>query len=127
VQFVRHGTDIPERLLQLHEDGRVVFFCGAGISDPRGCPAFPVGGWRAHQALSVTPDPCSSPPSRLASSTRPSVCWNQMSSVVGKPCAVRWQRPAPDLTAPNATSTHEALLTLAQNREGRTRLITTNF
>ena len=33
----------------------------------------------------------------------------------------------PNLTAPNATATHEALLTLAQNREGRTRLITTNF
>lgn len=33
----------------------------------------------------------------------------------------------PDLTAPSATATHEALLTLAQDREGRTRLITTNF
>lgn len=34
MQFVRHGPDIPERLLQLHEDKRVVFFCGAGISYP---------------------------------------------------------------------------------------------
>lgn len=25
------GPDIPERLLQAHEDGRVVFFCVAGI------------------------------------------------------------------------------------------------
>lgn len=33
----------------------------------------------------------------------------------------------PDLTAPSATATHEALLTLAQDRKGRTRLITTNF
>jgi len=40
MQFVRHGPDIPERLLQLHEDGRVVFFCSAGISCPAGLPGF---------------------------------------------------------------------------------------
>jgi len=33
----------------------------------------------------------------------------------------------PDLGAPNATVTHEALLTLGNSRAGRTRLITTNF
>ena len=40
MQFVRHGPDIPERLLQAHEDGRVVFFCGAGISYPARIPDF---------------------------------------------------------------------------------------
>ena len=30
MQFVRNGPDIPDSLLQAHEDGRVVFFCGAG-------------------------------------------------------------------------------------------------
>ena len=38
--FATHGPDIPERLLQVHEDGRVVFFCGAGISYPAGLPGF---------------------------------------------------------------------------------------
>lgn len=33
----------------------------------------------------------------------------------------------PDLSAPNATATHEALLTLSKCRNGHTRLITTNF
>jgi len=33
----------------------------------------------------------------------------------------------PDLTAPNAFATHEALLKLARLRDGRLRLITTNF
>ena len=33
----------------------------------------------------------------------------------------------PDTSAPNATATHDALLTLAECRERRTRLITTNF
>lgn len=40
MQFVRHGPDIPERLLQAHEDGRVAFFCGAGISYPARLPGF---------------------------------------------------------------------------------------
>ena len=38
--FVTNGPDIPEHLLQAHEDGHVVFFCGAGISAPAGLPLF---------------------------------------------------------------------------------------
>ena len=34
MQFVKNGPEVPERLLQKHEDGRVVIFCGTGISYP---------------------------------------------------------------------------------------------
>lgn len=40
MQFVTNGPDIPDTLLQAHEEGRVVFFCGAGISYPAGLPGF---------------------------------------------------------------------------------------
>lgn len=40
MQFVTNGPDIPEALLQAHEEGRLVFFCGAGISYPAGLPGF---------------------------------------------------------------------------------------
>lgn len=40
MQFIAGGPDIPEALLQAHEDGRVIFFCGAGISYPAGLPDF---------------------------------------------------------------------------------------
>jgi NAD-dependent SIR2 family protein deacetylase len=40
MQFVKGGPDVPEVLLQAHEEGRVVFFCGAGISYPAGLPVF---------------------------------------------------------------------------------------
>jgi NAD-dependent SIR2 family protein deacetylase len=40
MQFVASGPDIPDPLLQAHEEGRVVFFCGAGISYPAGLPGF---------------------------------------------------------------------------------------
>lgn len=40
MQFVTNGPDIPESLLQAHEEERVIFFCGAGISYPAGLPDF---------------------------------------------------------------------------------------
>lgn len=40
MQFVTQGPDIPDALLQAHEEGRVVFFCGAGISYPADLPGF---------------------------------------------------------------------------------------
>jgi NAD-dependent SIR2 family protein deacetylase len=40
MQFIKNGPDIPEHLLQRHEDGKVIFFCGAGISTAAGYPTF---------------------------------------------------------------------------------------
>lgn len=40
MQFVADGPDVPEELLQAHEEEKVVFFCGAGISYPAGLPGF---------------------------------------------------------------------------------------
>ena len=40
MQFIENGPDIPDSLLQAHEEGRVIFFCGAGVSYPAGLPGF---------------------------------------------------------------------------------------
>ena len=56
MQFVRHGPDIPERLLQAHEDGRVVFFCGAGISYPAHLPGFAGLVENLYATLATTPN-----------------------------------------------------------------------
>ncbi len=40
MQFITDGPDIPDVLLQAHEEERVVFFCGAGISYPAGLKGF---------------------------------------------------------------------------------------
>ena len=55
--FVTNGPDIPERLLQAHEEGRVVFFCGAGISYPAGLPNFAGLVTRIYKELGVHPNP----------------------------------------------------------------------
>ena len=35
MQLVANGPDLPDALMQAHEEGCVVFFCGAGISYPK--------------------------------------------------------------------------------------------
>lgn len=40
MQFISNGPDVPDELLRLHEEGEVVFFCGAGISMGAGLPDF---------------------------------------------------------------------------------------
>lgn len=40
MRFIENGPDIPPRLLRDHQDGKVVFFCGAGISIKHGFPGF---------------------------------------------------------------------------------------
>jgi hypothetical protein len=128
VQFIRRGPDIPERLLQAHEDGRVVFFCGAGISYPAKLPGFSKLVDRLYRALSVTPNPVQQ--SAIKAGQFDTAIGLLEADVVGGREMVRRALATilqPDLTARNATATHEALLTLSQNREGRTRLITTNF
>jgi hypothetical protein len=128
VQFVRNGPDIPERLLQAHEDGRVVFFCGAGISFPARLPGFGRLVEELYDALA--PAPTAMQRAAMKAGQFDTAVGLLESEVVGGRETVRKALAGiltPDLSAPNATATHEALLTLARNRTGRTRLITTNF
>jgi len=128
VQFITNGPDVPDALLQAHEEGRVVFFCGAGISYPAGLPGFSGLVDRLYQALSITPNLVQQ--SAIKAGQFDTAIGLLEGDVVGGRGMVRTELATiltPNLSAPNATATHEALLTLAQNREGRTRLITTNF
>lgn len=98
MQFIANGPDIPDALLQAHEDGRVVFFCGAGIyyPYPAGLPGF---------------EGLADEIYRLVGTTR-----NALAKAL-----------QPKLRRKGATNTHAALLQLARNREGALRLVTTNF
>ncbi len=105
-----------------------MFFCGAGISYPARLPGFSGLVDRLYKALSVTPNPVQQ--SAIKAGQFDTAIGLLEADVVGGRGRVRRELAtilAPNLTAPNATATHEAILTLAQNREGRTRLITTNF
>jgi len=128
MQFVRHGPDIPERLLQAHEDGRVVFFCGAGISYPAGLPGFEGLVRGVMQRTGEPPDATEDDLLRQEQFDRALGLYEHR--LQGGRSAVRRWLPdvlTPDLTRPRALTTHVALLALARNRRGEIKLVTTNF
>jgi len=128
MQFVRNGPDIPERLLQAHEEGRVVFFCGAGISYPARLPSF--GGLVSELYKELGEPPNAIQQAAIKAGQFDTAIGLLEAGIIGGRETVRRKLVkilTPDLSAPNATATHEALLTLAKDRDGRVRLITTNF
>ena len=128
MQFVKRGPDIPERLLQAHEDGQVVFFCGAGISYPAGLPTFTGLVDRLYEDMGIDPDPVEA--KAIKGGQYDTAVGLLEAKVMGGRQTVRKALArilTPNLTARNATATHQALLTLGRSRDARTRLVTTNF
>ena len=128
MQFVKGGPDIPERLLQAHEDGRVVFFCGAGISYPARLPGFANLVDQLYSRLHITPDPIQT--AAIKAKRYDTAVALLETGVVDGRRTVREKISeilVPDVSARDATATHDALLTLGKNRRDQTRLITTNF
>ncbi|KTB95730.1 anti-phage defense-associated sirtuin Dsr1 [Pseudomonas syringae] len=128
MQLVANGPEIPNELLQAHEDGRVVFFCGAGISYPADLPDFEGLVKRIYDTVGTD----------FSDIERQAFDKKQFDAMLdllerrlpGQRCEVRHalaQSLKPKLNLKNATRTHEALLHLAQTRAGPMRLVTTNF
>jgi hypothetical protein len=130
MQFVKNGPDVPEKLLQAHEEGRVVFFCGAGISFPAKLPGFGRLVRELYKVVGVTPNAVQE--QALKS--------NQFDTAVSLLEAVKptneWRRDVrkemakllqPDYSSSKATLTHKALLQLSTTFENKIHLITTNF
>ncbi len=128
VQIVSNGPDVPDALLQAHEEGRVVFFCGAGISYPAGLPGFKGLVEQIYQRIGTM----------LSESERTAFERGQFDTTLdllerrypGQRVAVRRVLPqvlVPKLRRKGATETQTALLRLASNRDGALRLVTTNF
>lgn len=128
MQFITDGPDIPDSLLQAHEEGRVVFFCGAGISYPAGLPGFCGLVKKIYELNGTTP----------SAIERKALELGQFDATLdllerrlpGQRLAVRRalaKALRPKLYRKGATETHSAILRLALSREGALRLVTTNF
>lgn len=128
MQLVANGPDIPDVLLQAHEEGRVVFFCGAGISYPAGLPGFKGLVDAIYRLVGTVRDPIEQEAYER----------NQFDATLdllerrlpGQRLAVRKalaEALQPNLRRKGAADTHKALLQLARSREGALRLVTTNF
>jgi SIR2-like domain len=128
MQFVANGPDIPNALLQAHEEGKVVFFCGAGISYPANLPGFQELVDKIYSSIGTQKNN-----TEKESYDR----WQYDTTlnllevrVPGGRLTVRKalaQSLKPNLRKKGATSTHSAILDLARSRDGSVHLVTTNF
>jgi len=128
MQYIANGPDIPEALLEAHEDGNVVFFCGAGISYPAKLPTFYGLVKAVYDELGEAHDSAEAEALKaykydttlgLLERRLPNGRLRVREAIAN---ALR-----PNLAGKKSTETHEALLRLSKTRSGATRLITTNF
>jgi hypothetical protein len=128
MQFITNGPDIPDSLLQAHEEGRVVFFCGAGISYPAGLKGFD---WLVDEICHLCDTTLSDIEREAFKRGQFDVTLDLLERrLPGQRLAVRRalaQALKPKLRRKGAIDTQAALLRLARSREGELRLVTTNF
>lgn len=130
MQFLNNGPDVPDRLLQAHEDGRVVFFCGAGISFSAGLPGFSGLVEKLYDKVGETQNDVEK--TVFKRDQYDNVIGLLEQRIAGGRKTVRNHLSEilkPTLSALRAKQTHEALLILARTRgrDPRHRLVTTNF
>ena len=127
MQFIANGPDIPNGLLQAHEDGRVVFFCGSGISDPAGLPGFKGLVDKIYNCVGSHFAP---PEQEAYDRDQYDVTLDLLERRLPGNNAMRTalaKSLVPNLRRKGATNTHSALLTLSRCRGREMRLVTTNF
>ncbi len=130
MQFIKNGPDIPERLLRAHEEGRVVFFCGAGISFPAGLPSFKelvdnlynkLGGpWTDVQEVAIKEEKFDTAIGLLEAKDA-----GQREAV--RKLLPKMLRRDEKKSKSKATTNHKALLALGETQNDHVHLITTNF
>lgn len=125
-KFVKSGPKIPDKLLRAHEDGEVVFFCGAGISCQAGLPLFDKLVEKIYENLGEKRDTIEE---KAFISGYYDRVLNLFENRIGKENVRNALQEIlkPKYQKKNAKATHEALLDLSKNREGEVRLVTTNF
>ena len=128
VQFIAEGPGIPDELLREHEEGNVVFFCGAGISCNAGIPTFNGLTKQVANKLQLFEEKIK----KNFSDGRFDYALGKLEQLaLGGKRAVReaiheiLSKPLTGNT-PN-TTTHHALVQLATTRNGNCHLVTTNF
>ena len=128
MQFITNGPNIPDELLQAHEEGRLVFLCGAGISYPAGLPGFKglvenIYNFCGTGRLDIEED-------AFKRGQYDIVLELLERRLPGGRIKVRQalvETLKPNLDREGAINTHISLLKLARDKERKLRLVTTNF
>ncbi len=138
MRFVENGPAIPDQLLIARDEGRVVFFCGAGVSRARaGLPDF-FG--LAEQVIKRLRVPVESAACKILREAREIESRIGLSGLISADIIfglLERDFLTKDIDAAVATalrppdeldlSAHRLLLRLSKAQDGRTKLVTTNF
>ncbi len=124
-ELIQDGPDIPVELMNRRDDGKVVFFCGSGISVGTNLPDFRDLVLQIYERTAQT----------RTDLEQELLDKGQLDKVLGllegRLNSGSLRRETIDiLTAPlpkNSLSTHEALLSLSRTAGHGVRLVTTNF
>ncbi|MBO7495554.1 MAG: SIR2 family protein, partial [Salinivirgaceae bacterium] len=126
--FRNTTVDIPEDLLRAHAEGRVVFFCGAGISRDAGIPVFGELLKRTAKKLNHELSACEK---QLDKQEKYDQLFLMYEREFGD--AIRVRKAAAEClyehrkVDDDSLSKHISLLQLSQLRNGKARLVTTNY
>lgn len=130
MHIVRNGIDVPDELVRAHEEGRVVFFCGSGISCEAGLSNFKDLTYDVFRRVGERMNPAEE---AAAGQGR----WDAVLGSLENRIADRTQMRrkllealTPDVAKPNfSVATHEALLDLSfvNDDDPHLQLVTTNF
>lgn len=130
MQYLANGMDIPDPLINALEEGRVVFFCGAGISYESHLPDFKKLTEKVFEEIGELR---TSGEERQFQKERYDAVLGSLENRIAKPALVR--RKVHEILTPdtsrtdNSVATHKALVELAttRNEKSTLKLITTNF
>lgn len=138
MRFVSRGPTLPDELLTARDAGRVLFFCGAGVSQAEaGLPNF---GTLAEKVLTQLGSALDSPARRLFNASQSFEKASGLTGLVAtdrifgmleqefEPAEVREEVAiALQPVAGYGLGAHRALLDLSRTQSGVARLVTTNF
>lgn len=129
MRFLEQGADIPDDLIRAVTQGSAIFLCGAGVSLRVGLPLFKKLTDQVYDRLgeSYQGEPAERSAIERDEFDRALRSLEKRTHRPGTPSRVR--EIVADLLAPpnSALPDHCALLQLSRNRDGRPRLLTTNF
>lgn len=126
MQLITDGPEIPDTLIEAHEEGRVVFFCGAGISQPT-LPGFGKLVDDLYRRCGTT---ANRQEQELIDAEQYDAALDQLEErLPGQNAFLRPKLYDALQFKPKAGiyKTHRALLELGRDPKGRMRLVTTNY
>ena len=126
MRFVSGGPDVPDNLRRAHEEGKVIFFCGAGISVPAGLPLFQELAKKMFEAAKIALPDSLDEPDRALLMLQKAI---NDSEDRQRATLIEFLWDALDIQRKSEPEQHyhKSLLTLSATKDGTTKLVTTNF